>query len=291
MTASEMLFEQIRAWADARSDIRAVVMTGSTVRTDGSADSTSDLDIELFTTTPELYASTTWTSEIRPVWVQLCFEPDDELDYRNRLTIFEGGQKVDFRVASIAAMERMVSSGVLDEVYERGYRVLLDKDGITDGLRSPTPPAQALPSEAEYQAAIEEFWFEAWHIPKYAARDDLWVVKFRDWTMKELLRRMLEWDAVARNPATDVWYIGTKMSRWTTPAQWSDLQETFGRFDAGDSLRALYATCSLFSEVARDVGDRLGFTYPSAVERSILGYISQLTATARDLPMRGTSAS
>src|SRR5919199_2830326 len=174
MTAGEMLLEQIRAWADARSDIRAVVMTGSTVRTDGSADSTSDLDIELFTTTPELYASTTWTSEIRPVWVQLCFEPDDELDYRNRLTIFEGGQKVDFRVASIAAMERMVSSGVLDEVYERGYRVLLDKDGITDGLRPPALPAQALPSEAEYQAAIEEFWFEAWHIPKYAARDDLW---------------------------------------------------------------------------------------------------------------------
>src|SRR5438128_1952479 len=102
------LLERILAWADARADIRAVVMTGSTVRDDGSADSTSDLDIELFTTTPELYTSRTWPDEIRPVWIQLAFEPDDELDYRNRLTIFEGGQKVDFRVAPVAAMERMV---------------------------------------------------------------------------------------------------------------------------------------------------------------------------------------
>jgi aminoglycoside 6-adenylyltransferase len=281
----EPVLDEILAWADARPDIRAVVMTGSTARADGSSDSTSDLDIELFTTTPELYESETWMSEIRPVWVQLGFEPDDELDHRNRLTIFAGGQKVDFRVAPIAAMERMVSSGVLDDVYERGYRVLLDRDGITDGLRPPTPPAQALPSEDEYQAAIEEFWFEAWHVPKYAARDDLWVVKFRDWTMKELLRRMLEWDALTRDPAADVWYIGTKMKKWATTEQWVRLHEIFGHFDAEDSVRALSATCSLFSEVARDVGDRLGFAYPAAVERAILGYLGLLTDGAVDSPV------
>jgi aminoglycoside 6-adenylyltransferase len=291
MSVSETsLLGQILAWAEARPDIRAVVMTGSTVRDDGSADGAADLDIELFTTAPELYASTRWMGEIRPVWVQLGFEPDNELDYRNRLTIFEGGQKVDFRVAPIVAMERMVSSGVLDEVYERGYRVLFDKDGITAGLPPPTRPAQPLPSAEEYRAVIDEFWFEAWHIPKYTARDELWVVKFRDWTMKELLRRMLEWNALARDPNADVWYIGTKMKDWVTPVQWRRLQEIFGHFDAGDSLRALHATCSLFSEVARDVGDRLGYTYPSAVERSMLGYVEQLTETALDMSTEDASS-
>jgi aminoglycoside 6-adenylyltransferase len=277
MTRSEpSLLDQILTWSEARPDIRVVVLTGSTIRADGSADSTSDLDIELFTTEPELYVSKTWMAEIRPVWVQLGFEPGDELDYRNRLTIFDGGRKVDFRVAPVAAMERMVSSGTLDEVYERGYRVLLDKDGVSGALRAPTQPKRRLPNEDEYQAVIEEFWFEAWHIPKYAVRGDLWVVKFRDWTMKELLLRMLEWDALSRDPATDVWYIGTKMKTWATPEQWSAVQEIFGRFDAGDSLRAMHATCSLFSEVARDVAGRLGFTYPESVESSIRGYIGQL---------------
>lgn len=274
--AGTSLLQAILAWAEARPDIRAVVMTGSTVRGDGSADSGSDLDIELFTTAPDLYVSETWMNEIRPFWVQLGFEPDDELDYRNRLTIFEGGQKVDFRVAPTAAMGRMVTSGVLDAAYERGYRVMFDKDGISDGLRPPDRAAASLPTESEYLAVIEEFWFEAWHIPKCAARDDLWVLKFRDWTMKELLRRMLEWDALARDPQVDVWYIGTKMKNWVTPAQWKRLQEIFGHFDAGDSLRALHATCGLFSEVARTVGDRSAYPYPIALERSILGYVGKL---------------
>ena len=63
---------------------------------------------------------------------------------------------------------------------------------------------------------MEEFWFEAWHIPKYLKRNDLWVVKFRDWTMKQLLLRMLEWHAIATNgPALDISHIGVHMKDWT----------------------------------------------------------------------------
>jgi aminoglycoside 6-adenylyltransferase len=96
---------------------------------------------------------------------------------------------------------------------------------------------------------------------------------------------MLEWDALTRDPAADVWYIGTKMKKWATTEQWIRLQETFGHFDAEDSVRALSATCSLFSEVARGVGDRLGFAYPAAVERAILGYLGLLTDGAVDSPV------
>jgi aminoglycoside 6-adenylyltransferase len=265
----ESLLQEILAWAEARPDIRVVVLTGSTAREDDSADSGSDLDVELFTTTPEAYESATWMNAIRPVVVQLGFAPENADGYLVRLTIFEGGDKVDFRVAPVRQMEQMVASETLDEVYERGYRVLFDRDGVTTGLRPPEPPAPTLPTEQEYVATIEEFWFEAWHIPKYAARGDLWVVKYRDWTMKELLRRILEWDAVARSPEADVWYIGTRMKDWVTSSQWERLQEVFAHFDAGDSIRAFQATCALFSEVAREVGARLGYVYPTAVERTV----------------------
>jgi hypothetical protein len=35
------------------------------------------------------------------------------------------------------------------------------------------------------------------HIPPYLARGELWVVKFRDGTMKRMLLRLVEWDALA----------------------------------------------------------------------------------------------
>jgi aminoglycoside 6-adenylyltransferase len=124
---------------------------------------------------------------------------------------------------------------------------------------------------------VEEFWFEAWHIPKYLQRGDLWVVKSRDWTMKELLLRMLEWHALAANGrAHDVEHIGIRMKDWTRPDIWKRLHELFGRFDGADSGRALIATVSLFRDVAVETAARLAYTYPRHVDDAISSYIAGL---------------
>ena len=142
----------------------------------------------------------------------------------------------------------------LDPLYERGYEVLLDKQGVTQQL----PPATgaflilAVPSEDEFAFTVEEFWFEATHMPRYLSRGDLWVVKFRDWTMKCDLLRILEWRAIAQSAGpVDVRYIGARMREWVDAATWRDLHESFAHFAEGDAWRALLATTQLFGRVAR----------------------------------------
>lgn len=113
--------------------------------------------------------------------------------------------------------------------------------------------------------------------PKYLQRGDLWVVKRRDWTMKELLLRMLEWHAMAANEhGLDLAQIGTQMKNWTRPDVWERLYEAFGHFDSADSGRALIATVSLFRDVAVETAARLGHTYPRHVDDAISGYIAGL---------------
>lgn len=263
------LLEKIVRWAAGRADIRAVLLTGSHAR--GDADASSDLDVELFTTEPERYAGRDWMAEIGPVWVHLGFEPEPDRPTRNRLTIFAGGDKVDFLVGPVELLAGLADG--LDELHERGYRVLLDRDGLAARLppASGRPPAAAPPTEEELRAVVEEFWFEAWHIPKYLARGELWVVKHRDWTMKDLLLRVLEWEAATR--AVDPWHIGTRIAEWLPPAARERLEQAFGRYDTDDAWRAFVATIDLFSEVARTVASRLDLHYPAEVEDPVRAYV------------------
>lgn len=269
------LLQRVVDWANRQPDIVALIMTGSHACPDAMVDELSDYDLEIFTTNPERYTSSAdWMTEIGKVWVYLPLTSSRGCP--TRLVVFEGGGKVDFSVFPVQALEDAVSSQELSDLYDRGYRVLVDKEGLAAGLPAPSyaPPVRARPTEAEFRAAVEEFWFEASHIPKYLQRDDLWVVKFRDWTMKELLLRMLEWHAAAMSDEhPDVWHIGTRMKDWVRPDVWERLHDAFGRFDAADSWRALLATVSLFRDIASETAEGLGYQYPQEVDDAISGYL------------------
>lgn len=270
-------------WAQHDENIRAIVQTGSSSRSPGASDRFSDRDIELICRDPgPLLTDDAWIHAIAPVWVALSFENDPD-DFETRLVFYEGGRKVDFTIAVRSRLDAMIATGDLDPLYERGYRVLLDKDGLTSGLPAPTgrAPRLPLPTEEQFAASVTEFWFEAAHMPIYLTRGDLWVVKLRDGTMKAMLLRMLEWHAlVTHGPDTDVWHIGTKMQRWTDPQTWADLHSVFGHFDAADSFRALEATMRLFTLLAHEVADHAGFTVPDA-ERHILAYVLSFAGAFR----------
>jgi aminoglycoside 6-adenylyltransferase len=266
---SVQFLERITAWAERRDDIVAAVLTGSRVRDEREVDEFSDLDIELFTNEPSLYAGVTWLAEFGNVLV--CLPLDYETDgYTNRLVFFEGGVKVDFQVRPPAHLDDLAHHPRTERVWGRGFRFLVDKVGARSAIPVQSftiPPNESL-SEESFIGVVNEFWFEAAHIPRYLLRDELWVVKFRDWTMKCDLLKMIEWYARARRgDEHDVWYIGTKMKSWVDEDVWTELQELFARFDRADSWRALLAMMALFARLTRHVSEAYGFAYPEVGDR------------------------
>lgn len=182
---------RIYQWAEKRDDIRALVLTGSHAQ--GRADSLSDIDLELFTRTPDLYVqSDDWVTDFGAVWIVLPLCNDRGLP--TRLVIFDGGLKVDFTIGSLPILAAMVGERRLPPLYERGYRPLVDKDGMARQLPAAlfrSRPASP-PTEGEFTNTVREFWFEVYHVAKYLTREDLWAANHRDWKAKELLLTMLE---------------------------------------------------------------------------------------------------
>jgi aminoglycoside 6-adenylyltransferase len=239
-------------------------------------DEFSDLDIEIIAETPEaLIRDNAWLRGFGRVWVHLptIIGPRHE----TRLVFYEGGYKVDFSLCGVVRVRAMAEAGALNDLYQRGYRVLVDKRGITADLPAPTGrfPMNPLPGQAEFSAAVEEFWFEAAHIPRYLLRDDLWVVKFRDWTMKSVLLKVLEWHTVARSEQpVDVWHIGVHMKAWVDEETWDQLHALFSRFGMQASWHDLLATTRLFRRLGTETASLTGLEYPANTDASISGYLA-----------------
>jgi len=91
------------------------------------------------------------------------------------LVLFAGGVKVAFAFYPAGVVSHSVRAGL-------AHRVLLDKDGAAREPRAePVAIGRRPPSAAEFARTAEEFWFEAYRVAKYLARNELWLVKSRDW--------------------------------------------------------------------------------------------------------------
>lgn len=286
------ILDNIIRWADEEDAIRAIVMTGSRAGK-GSVDELSDYDLALFTFDNEKYTSNdVWLQDIAEVLVCVEDQMYDDLgpaqespwsiipeqryltvnEIPTRLVIFKGGFKVDFAFYPLITLDRLATMAVLPFAYDMGYKVLLDKDELAKSLPKPTfvVPVSEKPSQEEFNRVVHEFFFEVYHVAKYLKRDDLWHAKFRDWTTKEFLLKMIEWYELAQhNWQYDVSYLGKKMKAWVDASTWTVLGGVFGHFDVTDHWKALEATIELFRKLALKLAATLNYAYPHDVDRSL----------------------
>jgi len=268
------LLDRVVAWAETDPSIIAVVLTGSRAAVHGWPDRWSDVDVELICDDPApLIGDDGWLHLFGEVLVYLNLLSEGG-EHPTRLVAYSEGE-VDF---SLCGRERITGQAeTLVDLYRRGYRVIFDKEGVTECLPIPDgrPVPRDPPTADEYEYVVSNFWFEAYHMPGYLAREDLWALKFRDGTMKKALRKMLEWAALVRDPDADVRQIGHRMHDWVDPATWSGLHDAFGAFDEPSSRMALMVTIEIFRKTACEVADALGFAYPMEADRKITARLEE----------------
>ena len=280
MTNASQMLTRVIEWARANEDVRAAVLVGSYASRD-ETDEVSDFDVALFVIDQVKYAHNhAWLSEIGEVW--LCEKNTSKKGQTSpvyfRLTVFACGIRVDFSIYSTQMLDQMVTADPPSgpNWYTLGYRVLVDKDGQTDGMAAAfsRPMEYERPSEHDFHSSIEDFWLEAHNVARCLVRGDLWSCKFRDWESKRFLLRMIEWHAHSKYGwQYDTSVNGKWMSRWVDQDIWESLHETFARFEAEDSWNALIDTVSLFQRIAPETATRLGYRYLDDIDRNMSGLI------------------
>jgi aminoglycoside 6-adenylyltransferase len=164
----------------------------------------------------------------------------------------------------------------------------LDKDARASRWQPPTYRAHipAKPTKAQYDALVDEFWWDAMHVAKSLWRGDVVFAKFLlDCDTKFVaLRRFLEW----RIEIDHDWSLmpgayGRGVERLLPADIWSELTSTYVGADIEDNWNALFRTIALFRRVATEVGAALGHAYPQGADGAMTAHLDGV----RKLPRGG----
>jgi len=279
----ERIATRFTAWAAGEEPIRAAVVIGSRARADHPADEWADLDLLVLHTGSRRYETDArWVASIGDAWITFV-EPTAAGHGAELRVLFAGGVDVDFAFLTVEEVEALLEADprVAGTAFDRGYRVLFDRDGIVARLVAAIAPARQAADELPAETVVgvvSDFWYHAVWTAKHLRRGELWWAKLAcDTHLKELLRRVLEWDAAAAG--RDPWFRGRYFEEWADPAILGRLRAAFARYDDDEVWAALAVTMDLFGEVARRTARVHGLAYPSDAERHARELVEQLRAT------------
>jgi len=269
MSSSDAVLGRILSWADATPVVRAVVLTSTRSRAQGSLDNLSDYDVIVMLEDIGGFDAAAAYGNPAARW-------GDEHDVHGTETFFRGvvyddGVKIDWSLWPAKAAGLVAERGLTDDL-DVGYKVLLDKDGATAGWAEPTYRAHIprRPTDGEYVALVEEFWWSATYVAKASARGEHFFLRFvLDVDLTHgVLRRMLEWLIETRRDWS--WKpgaYGRGIERELPPDVADQLTASLGSFEQ---------TVELFRRVAREVGNALGYEYPQHADDVVSAYIDRL---------------
>lgn len=273
-----LLEQKITAWISTENDIRAAFIVGSRARLEHPADDWSDLDVILFTRTPDAYLNRLdWIEAFSPVWLtvrQHTVAGDPE-----RLVVFEGGWQTDFVIQDSTVLQfvpQMIASGAIPETIRRGVRLLADKDDCLKELPAPSAvPLPPPPTSEQFAAFFERFWFEAVYASKQLCRGELTRYKSCEENLRGHLMQLIEWHARATG-CTDTWHAGRFLDRWVEPSIYAAFTQSYTALDAHACLAAMTTLAGLFSRLTKELAAALQLDYPAEKTPVLLAYFHSL---------------
>ena len=281
--AYEHLIDNFVAWAETEDNIRAAMVIGSRARTDHPADQWSDLDVLIFAEDPQPYQEADWLYHVGTPWLTFLEPTPDEQGYERRV-LFKGGLDVDFIPLPIAYLEQWLAQGFppdLADMVSRGVRFLVDTEGFAARLDALAvePPPYIPPTEDEFLNVVNDVWYHTVWTSKHLRRGELWWAKSCcDGYLKGLLHRMLTWHARATQEEVDTWMRGRYLEEWADPRAIAALADAYAHYNEADVWRALRATMDLFSWLALETAEALGYSYPTEGETRARALVERMAA-------------
>jgi aminoglycoside 6-adenylyltransferase len=286
MIQEDPVIRQLVCWGRERDAVRAMVLTGSRANPRAAVDAWSDYDaILVVEDIHPFFTDRAWLQDFGPVlaayWDPIHPAPGYAVEQVGNVVLYQDGLCVDFTLWSVELLGQIARAPALPAVLDDGYAVLLDKDGLSAGLPSPTHTAYipTPPGDEAYQQVIQDFLSDVPYVAKCLRRDELLPAKWcLDCDMKHVfLRRMLEWRMeLDRDWSAPVGVLGRGLKSRLPPEIWARLESTYVGAGIEENWEALFRTLALFYEVAVEVGGQLGYAYPHDVHRRVVAYAQQV---------------
>jgi len=279
--------EKTLQWAKDNEQIRAMLLTSSMVNPDAPVDDFSDLDIEwVIADLPAFLADDSWLSHFGEV-VSYIVENEEAFDGRHamRMVFYADYSKIDFKLYTVDKFVEDTLAEILPEDWDVGYKVLLDKDGLTQHMKPPTYASVLIkrPSKEHFQWVLNNYWWDLTYVVKCLWREELFYARFMsEQVMRfEHLQHIIEWYIGMQHD----WKVTTNkygrlFKQYLSPELWQRVEATLAGADMRDNWRALEAYAALGRELGMAIAGGLGYRYPAKLDEQVTRYIE----TVKQMP-------
>jgi aminoglycoside 6-adenylyltransferase len=282
MRTQDLVLKQLEEWASNTDLVRAAILISTRANPKRNTDFLSDYDVELYVADlGPFQTNDLWLTPFGAIMARWPLKPCSTFDEKwiTRGIIFRDGVRIDFQITDLPA--------ITSEAYDDDYRVLVDKDGLTSGLKPPTLSKHLArkPTKAEYEALTQEFWWDAHYVPKYLWRDELpYAASMLGQAVRdEYLRTVIEWFiGLQNNWSVNTGVRGRKFKSYLDERTWSEYESTFAGPGIEENWQAFFNAVALFRRTAVAVGETLGYEYPSKIDREMTEYYRRIQSTKKD---------
>lgn len=274
MRTTEEMLELILNIAKEDDNIRAVLMSGSRANPDCPKDRYQDFDVLYFVKdVAPFWDNMTWIEEKfgkpaivqKPESMQLT-APDNDGNYVY-LMVFPDGNRIDLTI----------TSSVYEDDGEPAV-LLLDKDGTFPKIQVKSDFWYIKkPGQKCFSDCCNEFHWCLNNVAKGIAREELSYVMEMDYIVRGMLIKMLEWYiGVENNFAVSAGKNGKYFKKYLPAEIYERFAKTYSDADYEHMWEAAFEMLYLFGHVAREVAEKLSFTYDEEEEKGIERYMQQV---------------
>lgn len=248
--------------------VEAIALSGSRTNPQSVKDEFQDYDVVYIVENLEdLISDLSWLDQFG---IRLI-EQHNVLGHRRLyLMLFEDGNRIDLSLCPKEYIQEWVES-------ESNFEVIKDDNGLFEAYQ---PNAKrywtAPPSEEEFAASCNEFWWISAYVVKGIRRNQLiYATDHLHGICQQELVKVLAWQVTSDRGAVDIGKNYKHLFHYL-PAEkekvFSALLDLSSIEKVGQSL---FATMKLFDGEAQELAQKMGFTYDKEVAERMISYAKE----------------
>ena len=186
------------------------------------------------------------------------------------LMLFQDGNRIDLTLCPKEHIQEWVDS-------EAGFRVLKDDKGLFEAyLPNPKPYWTAPPSEEEFAASCNEFWWVSAYVVKGICRNQVIYATDHLYSIcQQELLKVLAWQVASDRGTVDIGKNYKYLFQYLPTEEGKEFSALLDFSSVEKLTQSLFATMELFHREAQSLAQKMGFAYDKEVAEKMIEYAEE----------------
>ena len=249
-------------------EVEAIALSGSRTNPQVPKDEFQDYDVVyIVENLNDLLSDLSWLDQFG---IRLI-EQHNVLGHRRLyLMLFEDGNRIDLTLCPKEHIQEWVDS-------EANFEVIKDDKGLFEAYQPNSKRYwTAPPTEEEFAASCNEFWWVSAYVVKAIRRNQLiYATDHLYGICQQELLKVLSWQVTSERGSVDIGKNYKYLFQYLPAEQEKEFSALLDLYSFDKITQSLFATMGLFDREAQILAQKMGFTYDMEVAEKMTSYAKE----------------